>query len=59
MPTAACQLGLTASLLVNNGRDNVPDRLTLMALCPRQHGHDILVETSSRRPWRCRVPDFA
>jgi hypothetical protein len=45
---AAGQLGLTASLLVNDGRYKVPDGFALMALCPGQHRHDIIVETSSR-----------
>jgi hypothetical protein len=49
IPKAAGQLGLTAGLLVNNGLHKIPDGFALMAMCPGQHIHNIIIETSSRR----------
>ena len=56
LATAAGQLGLAASLLIDNGLDKVPDAFALMAMCPGQHRHDILVETSRRRVLRSHTP---
>ena len=59
IPKAAGQLDLTASLLVNKGLHKVSDGFALMAMCPGQHRHDIIVETSSRRVWRSHTPRLA
>ena len=56
---AAGQLGLAAGLLVANGLDKVSDAFALMAMCPGQHMHDIIVETSSRRVLRSHTPRLA
>jgi len=47
MAKAAGQLSLAAGLLVNDRVYKVPDGFALMAMCPGQHIHDIIVETSS------------
>jgi hypothetical protein len=59
MTKAAGQLGLTAGLLVNDGPHKVPDGVALMAMCPGQHLHDIIVETSGRSVLRSHNPRVA
>jgi hypothetical protein len=59
IPKAAGQLGLTAGLLSNNGLDKAPDGFALMPMCPGQHLHNIIIETSSRRVLSFHIPRFA
>src|SRR5262249_55226044 len=59
MPKAAGPWGLTAGLLGNNSRYKVPDALALMAMCPGQHIHNIMIEPSRRRVWRSHTSRLA
>jgi hypothetical protein len=52
LPKAAGQLGLTAGLLINNGRHKGPEAFALMTVCPGQQSYNIIIETSSRSVWR-------
>lgn len=56
---ATGQWGLTAGLLVHNGRHQGTNRVALMARCPRQQIPEIIVETSSRRVWRSQTSRLA
>jgi len=59
IPKATGQLGLTAGLLVKDRPHKISDGFALMAMCPRQHAHDIIIETSSRRVLRSHTPRLA